>query len=257
MMVFLRKTAAAAAMVALAFAVPAKADGVMEESLPRFEDRLCPGIIGMEREYAELMVTRLRMNAEAFGLRLAEDGDCEPNIVIAFVEDSRAYLSDLMERRGYLFRDMDRADREEMLAEADASGVWHQVAVNTRDGIRVGRRDNMTQIPEAGMWQAHSRIYSPVRHDITFALVLLNREQVSGLSLRQLADYATMRALATEFPDEAGVEQQSMITLFDDAVERPAELTQFDRAWLERLYAGIPNLPASTRLRGVEVAENE
>lgn len=256
MIASLRKTAAAAVMAALAFAVPAKADGVMEESLPRFEDRLCPGIIGMEREFAELMVTRLRMNAEAFGLRLAQDGDCDPNIVIAFVEDSRAYLADLMDRRGYLFRDMDRADREEMLAEADASGVWHQVAAHTRDGIRVGRRDNMTQIPEAGMWQAHSRIYSPVRHDITFALVLLNREQVSGLSLRQLADYATLRALATEFPNEARG-QASMLTLFDDAAERPAELTQLDRAWLERLYAGIPNLPASTRLRGVEVAENE
>ena len=53
-----------------------------------------------------------------------------------------------------------------------------------------------------------------------------------------------------------------MLTLFDSvqansAQERPDELTPFDRAWLERLYAGIPNLPASTRLHGVEVAENE
>ncbi len=253
----LRKTALATALTALVLATPASADGILDEPLPRFEDRLCPGIIGMEQEYAELMVTRLRMNAESFGLRLASEGDCDPNLLIAIVDDSRAYLEDLMDRRGYLFRDMSPADREAMLDDAGASGVWHQTAAHTRDGIRVGRRDNLAQIPEAGMWQAHSRIYRPVRHDITYALVLLNREDVRGTTLRQLADYATLRALATEFPEEAGAAQASMLTLFVAGAQRPEELTPFDRAWLARLYEGIPNLPASTRLRGVEVAENE
>lgn len=257
MIATLRKTALAAALSALALATPASADGIMDEPLPRFEDRLCPGVIGLEREYAELMVTRLRMNAEELGLRLAGEEGCDPNLVIAIVDDSRAYLVDLMERRGYLFRDMNPADREAMLDAADASGVWHQLAARTRDGIRVGRRDNLAQIPEAGMWQAHSRIYRPVRHDITYALVLLNREEVRGLTLRQLADYATLRALATEFPEEAGEGQATMLGLFDDADARPEELTAFDRAWLNRLYDGIPNVPASIRLRGVEVAENE
>ena len=60
MIATLRKTALAAALSALALATPASADGIMDEPLPRFEDRLCPGVIGLEREYAELMVTRLR-----------------------------------------------------------------------------------------------------------------------------------------------------------------------------------------------------
>lgn len=256
MMKIARKAALVAALGAMAFAAPASADGILEDPLPRFEDRLCPGIIGLEQEYAELMVSRLRMNAESLGLRLATEGDCDPNIVIAFVDDSRAYLADLLDRRGYLFRDMDPADRDDMLEEAGASGVWHQIAAHTRDGIRVGRRDNLAQIPEAGMWQAHSRIYRPVRNDITYSLVLLSRDDVSGLTLRQLADYATLRALATEFPDEAGEEQPSMLTLFTSD-DRPDELTPFDRAWLERLYQGIPNALPSTRLRGVEVAEND
>ncbi len=257
MIATLRKTALAAAFSALVLAAPASADGIMDEPLPRFEDRLCPGVIGLEHEYAELVVTRLRMNAEQFGLRLAGEEGCDPNLVIAIVDDSRAYLVDLMERRGYLFRDMSPADREAMLDDADASGVWHQLAARTRDGIRVGRRDNLAQIPEAGMWQAHSRIYRPVRHDITYALVLLNREEVRGLTLRQLADYATLRALATQFPDEAGEGQATMLSLFDTGDARPEELTAFDRAWLARLYDGIPNLPGANRLRGVEVAENE
>lgn len=256
MIAHIRTIAGLAAAAALAISAPASADGILEDPLPRFEDRVCPGIIGLETEFAELMVSRLRMNAQEFGLRLASDGDCDPNLVIAFVEDSRAYLADLIERRGYLFREMTPTEREAMLDEADASGVFHQVSARTRDGIRVGRRDNLAQIPEAGMWQAHSRIYRPVRQDITYSLVLLSKDDVSGLTLRQLADYATLRALATEFPEEAGESEASMLTLFSGS-ERPEELTTFDRAWLTRLYAGIPNRIAGTRLRGVEVAENE
>jgi len=251
-----RKIASAAALTALAMATPVSADGILEDPLPRFEDRLCPGVVGLDEEYAELMVSRFRMNAESFGLRLASEGECEPNVVIAFVDDSRAYLEDLLDRRAYLFRDMGEAGRAEMLEEAGASGVWHQVAAHTRDGLRVGRSDNLVQVPETGMWQAHSRIYRPVRQDITYSLVLLSRENVTGLTLRQLADYATLRALATEYPDEAGTEQSSMLTLFTSD-DRPDELTAFDRAWLERLYEGIPNALPSSRLRGVEVAEND
>ena len=246
-----------AVFAAVAIASPAKADGILDEPLPRFEDRLCPGVIGLDQEYAELMVTRLRTNVQSLGLRLASDDDCDPNLVVAIVDDSRSYLAELMERRGYLFTDMDPAERDEMLADAGASGVWHQVAARTRDGIRVGRSDNLVQPPNAGMWQAHSRIYRPVRHDITYALVLLNREEVRGLTLRQLADYASLRALATEFPEASGSTQPSMLTLFDAGAQTPEELTPFDRAWLARLYEGIPNRPASTRLRGVQVAEQE
>ncbi len=253
----IRKLFGIAAFLALAMSVPAQADGIMDEPLPRFEDRLCPGIIGLEDEFAQLMVTRLRDNASDLGLRLAADGKCEPNLVVAVVEDSRGYLADLVERRGYLFRDMDPADRNRMLADAGASAVWHQVASRTRDGIAVGRSDNLTQAPEAGMWQAHSRIYRPVRHDITYALVLLSRESVEGVTLRQLADYATLRALATRFPQHSDDGGASMLQLFDATGVAPAGLTDFDRAWLARLYEGIPNIPASTRLRGMDQSPEE
>lgn len=254
-----RKLTAAAVFSALAFAAPAQADGIMEEPLPRFEDRICPGVLGMEQQYAELMVSRLRDNVEMFGLRLSgsEEEGCEPNLVIAFVDDSRGYLANLMERRGYLFMDMDRSDREELVAGDAPYRVWHQVTAHTRDGIRVGSRENLAQLPEAGMWQAHSRIYRPVRHDITYALVLLDSDAVQGMTVRQLADFATLQALATEFPDGAEDSPGTMLRLFDSADAAPEGLGPVDAEWLARLYNGIPNLPASMRLRSVEVATAE
>lgn len=254
---FVRTLLAAASLAAMGSASPAMADGLLAEPLPRFADPLCPGVLGLEEEFAELVVTRLRQNADALGLRLAADGDCDPNILVAVVEDSKAYLANLVDRRGYLFSDMDPADVDDMLTAEGPYGVWHQTAARTRDGLRIGRRENLVQPPQAGMWQAHSRIYRPVRHDITYALVLFDADSARGLTLRQLADFATLRALATEYPDEAGAGQASMLTLFDGTQEQPQALTAYDTAWLERLYSGIAELPSSVRLRGVEVAEGD
>jgi hypothetical protein len=63
--------------------------------LPRFEgDRLCPGVIGMKGDYAALVVGRLRANAERFGLWMTEDdGACQPNFIVAFVDDGRTSCS--------------------------------------------------------------------------------------------------------------------------------------------------------------------
>ncbi len=246
-------TAAALATLAM----PARAEVNPQEPLPRFEDRLCPGIIGLERGFAEQMVARIRANAQSAGVRLADEATCDANVIIAFVDDGQAYLADLVDRRSYLFSDMDRPDLDAMLAQQGPVTVWHQVTARTRDGIRVGGRDNLMDLPEAGMWQAHSRIYRPVRHDITYSLVLFDRAAVAGLSLRQLADHASLRALATAFPDETGVTEASILTLFDGSETQPDALTAFDTAWLNRLYSGIPNVPASTRLRGVQVSSAE
>lgn len=244
-----RKFAAAMAAALLVSSAPAFADGIIEDPLPRVEDRLCPGILGLETGMAEGLVGRIRANAESFGVPLADTQTCEANLVVAIVDDGQAWLADLADRRGYLFRDMDRVDREELLAATGPVRVWNQVTVRTRDGMRVGLRENLATLPQAGMWSAHSRIYRPVRKDITYTLVLFNRAAVGAMTPAQLADYASLRALATEFPESSGA--PSILALFD-AGERPAGLTEHDRAWLSELYRGIPNIPATVRLRSLE-----
>jgi len=242
-------------IVAITFAAssaPVLADGIGEDPLPRVEDRLCPGVVGLEVAMAEGLVSRIRANADSFGVSLADPATCEANLVVAIVDDGQAWLADMAERRGYLFRDMDRVDREELLATTGPVRVWNQVTVRTRDGLRVGRRENLTTLPQAGMWSAHSRIYRPVRKDITYSLVLFDRAAVGSMTPAQLADYASARALSTVFPDVSARPRPSILTLFDSAAAQPAGLTEHDRAWLGHLYRGIPNLPASMLLRSME-----
>ncbi len=192
------------AAAAFFLSAPVLAQVNQDEPLPRFEDRLCPGVTGLEREQAELMVGRIRTNAARFGLELADEATCEPNLLIGFVDNGQDYLAQLVADRGYLFTSMNRTDRDALLAQQGPVTVWHQVQQRTRDGLHVGSRENMTDLPRAGMWQAHSRIYLPVRNDITYALVLFDRAQVSGLTVAQLADLASLRGFATAYPGRSG-----------------------------------------------------
>jgi hypothetical protein len=236
------------------FAVPgaALADGMPEEPLARFEEPVCPGIVGLQLEFAEAMVQRIRENAERFGLRLDDSEDCEPNIVVTFLPDSRDYLNRLNAQKPYLFDALTLPQKRRLLEEGGAARAWVNTALRTRDGLSVGDRENLGELPRATMWAAHSRIYVPVRRDITSSMVLIDRDAVEGKSVDQLADYATMRALARTYPEEAGGEQPSILVLFEAEEEAPAGLTAFDEAYLSRLYSRIPNLPASARLKDLE-----
>jgi len=238
---------------ALLVPLPAAAEA-NEEPLARFEAALCPGVVGLRREAAESMVGRMRATAEMLGLRMAENGDCEANIVVGFVDDGQAFLEQLREDRSYIFAEMTREERIELLGEAGPARAMLRVRARTRDGMPVARRENLTDVPQAAMWMAHSKIYVATRNDIISALVLFDRDEIRGLDLAQLADYATFRALAHTLPDPAVAGQASILTLFDEGAPAPAGFTEFDLAYLGQLYSGIPNLPAPAKLADLEEA---
>ena len=253
-----------AGALSLAAGSAAYADGLPGEPLARYQEPLCPGVIGMQVAAAEQIVGRIRANAAEFDLRLAEPATCKPNLLVMFLANGRDYLKRLVDSRPYLFEGLSGSERSALLDDSGPVHVWTNTEVRTRDGIYVGERRNLAEIPQAGMWSAHSRIYLPVRRDILSVIVLFDSGAISAMSLDQLADYATLRSLADAYPAEAGVSRPSILTLFQTAEPdargkeeaAPTGLTPFDQAFLTRLYASPPNLPASALLKDVpEMAE--
>lgn len=219
-----------------------------DEPLPRFEDALCPGVVGLKREAAEVMVGRLRANAEMFGLRMAANGDCDANFIVAFISDGQAFLTALEGRSSYVFLEMSRDERVALLAEPGPARALLRVRARSRDGMPISRRENLTDLPQTTMWMAHSKIYRATRNDILSALVLFDRDEIGEYSLEQLADYATFRALVHQLPNPEANSVRSILTLFDGPTEEPQGLTEFDRAYLAQLYTGMANLPAPAKL---------
>jgi len=225
--------------------------GIRYLPLPRFEgDRLCPGVIGLKADYAALVVDRIRANAERFDLWMTDDdGTCLPNFIVAFVDDGHGTLQQIADRWSWLFTGMPRHERLALLAEDGPAWVWTTTETRTRDGMPVAE-DPVSGTMMVGMWSAHSKIYIPVREDITAVLVLFDREAVRGKTLVQLADYATMRGLARTRPAD-GEALDTILTLFEPDATPPAELTAFDRAYLGALYSGLPNMPGLSKVLGV------
>lgn len=224
---------------------------IYDRPLPRIEDRLCPGVLGLRRDAAELMVDRIRWNAERLDMWLADDSDCSPNLIIAFVDDGKQQIAELQDRQPWLFQSMTIPERKALLEETGPVRVWTTALMRTRDGMPIPRRESLDVPPTVQMWMAHSKIYLTVREDITQVVILFDRDAVRGKTVIQLADYATMRGFARTKPVAGNAPLDTILALFDPDSEPPGGLTDFDQAYLRSVYEGIPNLPAASKLLGV------
>jgi len=224
---------------------------IRDRPLARVEDRLCPGVIGLKRYAAEMMIDRIRWNAERLHMWLADDTDCQPNMIIAFVEDGKAEIAGLVERQPWLFETMTRPERLALLNEEGPVRVWTTAQTRTRDGMPIERRESLANPPVTQMWMAHSKIYLTIREDITQTVVLFDRGGVRGKSIVQLADYATMRGFARTRPAQGDAALGTILALFDPGHTPAEQLTDFDQAYLRSLYKEIANLPAAMKLGDV------
>ena len=109
-----------------------------DNPLPRFEDRICPGVLGLTDDAAAYIIQRIRFNAEQFGLRMApDDGTCEPNFIVAFVDDAQNQLVALARSNGYMLAGLSVTARGELLDAPGAARVWVNTLTRTRDGMPV------------------------------------------------------------------------------------------------------------------------
>ena len=245
----------------------------LDDPLPRFEDRVCPGVLGLEDDGAAYIIQRIRHNAEQFDVRLhKDDGKCEPNFIVAFVADAQGQMAQLARSQGYMLAGMSVSARGELLDASGAARVWTNTVMRTNTGAPAPPRGSSSTVPErvaaynpetgeqfrmgplppeSTGSASHSRIYFPVREDIYSVLILFDREQVKGKSLLQLADYATMRGLAFTRETSGEVPAATILGLFDGEGPKPERLTSFDTAYLTSLYDGIPNMPAQSKIGGV------
>jgi len=244
----------------------------LDNPLPRFEDRVCPGVQGLKGADAAYIIQRVRQNAERFKIRLAEDGTCQPNFIVAFVEDAQGQMSQLARNQGYMLAGLSVDQRGELVDAPGAARVWTNTVMRTNTGAPAPHRRETGNAPErvlsynpetgesssiSGMPPeargnaSHSRIYFPLREDIYSVLIIFDRDQVRDKTLLQLADYATMRGLAFTRETRGEVSADTILSLFDGEGTKPERLTAFDLGYLGSLYDGIPNMPAMSKIRNV------
>jgi hypothetical protein len=230
--------------------------------LPKHYEPVCIKVFGLDTEYADVLATQMRSNMRALDLQLAGDG-CAPTIWVGFVRDSHAEVTRLRKNARWIFGDLRDYEIDRALAGSKASQAWFAREDTGTGGIH--QKDGLISIggdgPGEGIevrvkvnnaW-SDSRIAGTIRVDMIGSIVLFDSKLSAGRTIRQLADYATIRALAPVKDLSNDVSDPiTILTLFAKDETPPTGLTEFDWAYLSGYYklgehAGVSSVHDAAR----------
>lgn len=209
--------------------------------LARFEEAICPNVLGLSGPLKEAVLNRMRQVSEAAGLSVAE-GDCRPNVLLMVTRDKRALIEALAGRYPHFFGDDRENGARAVARQPGPASAWHAEIVVNAGGHALPMRGGF-YLNQTGL--VGGRIKIPTRSVFIAAAVVVERQALEGLSAIQLADYALMRALARTEPERlTAASPPSILSVLEAPMgsEIPLTLTRWDLGFLRGLNAATPNL---------------
>lgn len=222
------------------------------DQLARFEDKVCPMVIGMPRDWTDKMTRMIRSNIESFGANVQPVG-CKPNGLVIFI-DRPAALVDAIRKEEPWMLGMEPRTARNFVADVGAVTSWHVTETRGSEGQSLGGYDPGGQSSGAKITRSISstRLYTPARQEMQLGMVVVDKGQTVGHTLRQLSDLATMHLLL-EIKASAGTKDPgSILSLFEprpDGQQKPQRLSRLDRGAMAGFYAQRENNLTSAQQR--------
>jgi hypothetical protein len=204
------------------------------ESLSRWKVPICTVIVGLATAEADFVEKRVWQVARDAGVPVG-DADCGPNFVAVVTPEPAKLLKDWWAEDHDLFnRDRGLAGVDRMIRTDQPVRVWHNACdipplrgfyepsgvLNCNTGVTGTRLT----------WSSVRAIYS--------AIVVVDIDQVEGLTFGQVADYVAMVGLAKIRPNADLDSAPTILGLFSaDGGDRARGLTTWDQAFLRAIYA--------------------
>jgi hypothetical protein len=222
------------------------------EQLARFEDAVCPIVIGMPKDWTAKLTRMIRDNVAAVGGTVGKPG-CTINAAAIFIDQPLELIKAFADAEPGFFN-MTPRELAHFTAVQRPVASWHVTDMRGRDGEELGSVRSIVEPGSGAQLPVDSsakvtrnvtigRLVSPVREDMLVGFVVIDRQQTPGRSLRQLADLATMHLLL-DVNQEAGTRDPgSILSLFEqrDGAPAPMRLSQFDRGALRGFYTQREN----------------
>lgn len=253
---------------ARSFARDVSAPPSREDQLARFDDRICPGVIGLNRRQGEFLADRIGQRALELNLSVGEPG-CRANVLVLVTQAPSDVARAIAEEQRYLVANNGVQENlntrgEEALARfiSDERPVrwWHVAQTVTRDG------EVLRNVP-AQMWGGSNNTphftaevvhanpltatqnNAPTRQEFRNVVIIVDANRARTVRLDGLADYVAMVAFAQLAPDADTRPYDTVLNLFSS--ERAvASMTDWDRAYLTGLYTVDPNATSARRQAG-------
>ena len=223
------------------------------EQLARFEDEVCPMVIGMPRDWTAKLTRMIRENIVAVGGKAGKPG-CTVNAAAIFIDQPLELIQALAKEEPGFFN-MTPRELDQFTSVARPVASWHVTDTRGRDGEELGSVRSIVDPGSGARLPVDStakvtrnftsgRLVSPIREDMLAGFVVIDRMATPGKSLRQLADLATMHLLLDINQDAGERDPGSILSLFEaraDASPAPTRLSQFDRGALRGFYTQRQN----------------
>ena len=230
--------------------------------LARWDQRICPGVAGMSSEQAQFIADRMAQTAFEVGLDVGAPG-CRANVWVIYTPNAADIAAgigadrDLMTNSGDYRDTRGRAAARDFVASARPVRWWHvsetrstgglsaapgmasgivslYTPFDAGGGVQRGMEDRALNVYESG------NLRSTTREDFSYVLIVVDSQQMQGVSVAALADYLSMVALAQVNPDADLSSVSSVLRLFEDG-QSSAALTAWDVAYLRGLYGSQRN----------------
>ncbi len=222
------------------------------EQLARFEDEVCPMVIGMPRDWTASLTRMIRENVVAIGGKVGKPG-CTVNAAAIFIDQPLELIQALAKEEPGFFN-MTPRELQKFTAVAQPVASWHVTDTRGRDGEELGSVRSIVDPASGASLPAAStakvtrnftagRLVSPIREDMLAGFVVIDRMATPGKSLRQLADLVTMHLLLDINQDAGERDPGSILSLFEAGAGNaaPPRLSQFDRGALRGFYTQRQN----------------
>jgi hypothetical protein len=216
-----------------------------QRAAARWLEPVCPEAVGVSEADARFVETEIRTAAQSLGIKTAKL-PCTANVTISFVADAPAVVGRISARAPSQFREVP-AGSLKSLHDGDAPIRWWYVtelrgkdgrslSAATPPGVQIDGGYALPTGPNARVLSQYgaSTVSTQTARALHSASILVDVERARGVTLGAVAAYAAMVGLA-EIRFGAGAAPGSILALFD-APGTPAELSQWDRAFLCELY---------------------
>jgi hypothetical protein len=213
-----------------------------EASLSRWNNPICPLVVGLPQEKDKLVRARLSEIAVAAGAHLAPL-PCQANFAVIVAAEPDVVLKAWYKRDYHLFGNATESRINEWLKTPRPVRVWYNVESGSASGLSYAMAPPGffstppgMSIPIDNSAEDSHLVYNAVR-DFSSVIVAIDSGRTKGTNLNRLADYAAMVGLAEIQPDADVGEVPTILRLFSTSEgAKPTSLSEWDTALLTALY---------------------
>ncbi len=203
-----------------------------------FFEAICPKVVGLPDNAARVIKARIAENAARLGANRRNPAkNCNHNVLVEFIPANKGAPADWLTYDSDSLSHLLGYQRLRVLDAKDPVRAWNTTQLRSADGVPIPETAQGKFAQVSNRLRSASRLRSPTTTEIRSAVVLIELASANGKTLQQLADYATMRALAStgEIDRDAEPAAPTILTLFQEDTA-PDGLTIFDQAFITGLY---------------------